>query len=251
MIFTALATALEFKTNEYILAAQVSISGRKTCGTTASSEVYCWITGQPEDIKTKKTGSLKNISLYGNKACGVTYNPDKTLDGHVACTTDISADTVKWVASDDVGIYKVYLDADTLCKTSYQGVVACTSFNRFVSDPKTDWVIKKGTKLTQISISGRIACGTNLGFELYCSTTFNEIQPFWRKIGNPVFKEVDVRGQEICVLTSKGAISCFKNFFDAKTTKATEGPFVSVSMDSFNVVGAGVSSYTSIASLTE
>ena len=161
---------------------QLSVSGNKVCGVTIDDKVLCSKFGSSNWIERK--GKLKQLSISGKRVCGV------NSENKLFCAPDINNKDPTWV---DMQKQFTYIDIDgkNMCGIGFSNDIFCFK--------KGNWRQIPGS-LKTLSLSGNTICGVNENNDLFCAENLNN--PEWaHKPGK--FSQVDISGNTICAVGMK------------------------------------------------
>ena len=185
----------------------LSLSGNKLCGVNKDNNIYCSNFGY--DDWQQIQGNLKQLSLDGRKVCGVTSIDD------IYCADDI--DNPAWQQLNGK-LKQVSLSGDTICGVNSENNIYCSDYY------KTDWKQLPG-RLNNLSIDGARICGVNENDDIYCAD--NLIDPEWAHV-NGKLKQISLSGDTMCGINKDNELYCADYAKDNWKRKPGELAHVSV-----------------------
>jgi predicted RNA-binding protein len=186
---------------------QVSVSGNRVCGVNDAGELYCSKVGTNE--WKKKAGWLKHVSISGDKVCGVNGNDD------IYCADNVDSPDWKGIPGK---LKQIDLSGTKMCGVNSVDNIYCADYG------KANWEQKQG-QLKHISISGKKVCGTNANDDIYCADSL--VDPQWKNIQGKL-KQIDLSDNKMCGVNSVQDVYCADFAKDNWTQKPTKMDYVSI-----------------------
>jgi hypothetical protein len=175
----------------------VSMSGSdRMCGLKKDDTIYC-STNAGKDW-AKKTGLLRQISIDGVKACGVT----KDNDAFCVDNIDELGRSQEWRHIKNAKLKNISVTGSKMCGITPSDDILCAPFG--VADT---WKQKAG-KLKQIAVKGNMACGVNSGSDIFCTENVDSEAYDWNLLPGKLTQVALGTWGAVCGVDSGSEIYC-------------------------------------------